>query len=91
MRNNKCSHDFAVPLVWQPDDRNIGNSGMGEETILDFKRVDVLPTFDDKVFDATSDFDIAFRIYGCFITGLSHSTQQLWSSKTQEVTLHEHC
>ena len=60
---------------------------MGEKTILDFKRVDVLPTFDDKIFDTTSDFDIAFRIYGCFITGLSHSSQQLWSSKIPEVTM----
>ena len=60
-----------MPFIGYSDDRNFRYQRMREKAIFDFERVDVLPTADDEVLDATSDLDVSERINRGFVTRLS--------------------
>lgn len=62
--------DLAVFLVGDADDGHVGHAGVGQETVFDLERVDVLAAADDQVFDAACDRDVAVRADVCFVAGL---------------------
>ena len=43
---------------------------MCEQTVLDFKWMDVFAAADDEIFDASCDGDVPFRVHGCFVAGM---------------------
>src|SRR3954451_12063006 len=54
---------LAHQVIGKPDDRNLTDSRMSEEELLQFARIDVLAASDDHVFEAALDRAVATLVH----------------------------
>ena len=52
------------------DDGHVGDSGVGDENVVDLGRLDVLPTGDDHVFEAVVEEHVSPVIHGSWGTAV---------------------
>ncbi len=67
--NHDRTHTFAGAGIRHPDDRDVGNGGMGDQRILDLEGRDVLRVANHRVFEAASDAHISVGVDPTRIAG----------------------
>lgn len=59
--HNEGRNNLTIPPVWDTHDGYVQDVGVREETVLDFKRMDILSTTNDEVLDAARNSDVSIR------------------------------
>jgi hypothetical protein len=57
--NNKCSHSLTISRVGNANNRYIGDIGVGEQTVLNLERVNVLATTYNEILYPASDGNVS--------------------------------
>ncbi len=68
--HDERDRDLAEALVGRADHRRVRHPGVVQQRFLDLTRVDVLPTADDDVPDASVDPQDPGRVHGAQVTGV---------------------
>lgn len=73
----EAGDNLAISLIRYADNRDINNTRVGQETILDFKGMYVLPASDNQILDAASYRHISIFGDRCFVSSLLQGTLDL--------------